>query len=363
MSIVEKLPIIDGHNDVLLRLYLKERGPASSFFTQSHLGHLDLPRARLGNFTGGFFAIYVPQDPSVHETAHPEPTAHPEQAATETEYAQPLASAVEFAYAQPTAIAMMALLFRLEAESEGQVKIVRTVEDLNVCLIEGAIAVVFHLEGAEPIDPGCDALYIFHAAGLRSLGLVWSRPNSFATGVPFRFPHSPDTGPGLTEAGQNLVRTCNRLGIMLDLSHLNEKGFWDVAALTDAPLVATHSGVHAICPSTRNLTDRQLDAIGESGGIVGINFHVAFLRPDGRKDANTPLTAIADHIDYIAQRIGIDHVALGSDFDGATMPQELGDVAGLPKLMHVLQQRGYDEAALRKISHENWMRVLRETWK
>ncbi len=104
------------------------------------------------------------------------------------------------------------------------------------------------------------------------MALVWSRPTVFASGVPFKFPSTPDTGPGLTEAYRALVRACNRLGIMIDLSHLNEKGFWDVAALSQAPLVATHSNAHAICPSTRNLTDKQLDAIKEFDGMVGLNF-------------------------------------------------------------------------------------------
>jgi membrane dipeptidase len=208
-----------------------------------------------------------------------------------------------------------------------------------------------------------DALYVFYEAGLRSLGIVWSRPNAFGYGVPFRFPSSPDIGPGLTDAGQELVRTCNGLGILVDLAHMNEQGFWDVARLSDAPLVVTHAAVHALCPSPRNLTDRQLDAIGETGGVVGIVFHVGFLRADGREDTDTPVTEIVRHIDYVAERIGVDHVAIGSDFDGAFVPEEIGDATGLPRLMVALRHRGYDDAALRKFAHENWMRVLRETWK
>ena len=125
----------------------------------------------------------------------------------------------------------------------------------------GSLAAVLHIEGAEAIDPELDALEVLHAAGLRSLGPVWSRPNLFGHGVPFRFPSSPDTGPGLTDAGKALVRACNELRLMLDLSHLNEAGFWDVAALSQAPLVASHSNAHALCPCSRNLTDKQLDAI------------------------------------------------------------------------------------------------------
>jgi membrane dipeptidase len=218
------------------------------------------------------------------------------------------------------------------------------------------------MEGAEPLAPDLSDLERWYERGLRSVGLVWSRPNAFAEGVPFRFPSSPDTGPGLTHAGRELVQACNRLGILLDLSHLNEAGFWDVQAISDAPLVATHSNAHALCAASRNLTDRQLDAIRESGGVVGVNFAVGFLREDGDNGATTPITEIVRHFDYLVERMGLDHVAFGSDFDGATIPEELGGVSGLPKLLQALRDAGYDAAALAKLTHENWLRVLRETW-
>jgi membrane dipeptidase len=230
-------------------------------------------------------------------------------------------------------------------------------------LADGTFAMIFHIEGAEAIDAELNALETLYQAGLRSLGITWSRPNIFASGVPFAFPSSPDTGPGLTDAGKRLVKACNELGILVDLSHLNEKGFWDVAELSSAPLVATHSGVHALCASARNLTDKQLDAVCASGGVVGVNFHVGFLRADGSRDgASTPLSEIVRHLDYMVERMGIDHVALGSDFDGAVMPGDLRDVAGLPKLMSALTAAGYDEAAQRQIAYGNWLRVLGQIW-
>jgi membrane dipeptidase len=159
------------------------------------------------------------------------------------------------------------------------------------------------------------------------------------------------------------VRACNRLGILVDLSHLNEAGFWDVARLSDRPLVATHSNAHALSPSSRNLTDPQLDAIRESGGVVGVNFAVGFLREDGGHEPATPITEIVRHVDYLAQRMGVDHVAFGSDFDGALISEELGGAAGLPKLVEALRDAGYDDEAVAKITHENWLRVLRATWR
>ncbi|MEK1870485.1 MAG: membrane dipeptidase, partial [Ensifer adhaerens] len=160
----------------------------------------------------------------------------------------------------------------------------------------------------------------------------------------------------------DLVRASNELKIMLDLSHMNEQGFWDIAALSQAPLVASHSNVHALCPHSRNLTDRQLDAIRDTGGLAGINFGVLFLRADGTRNTDTPLSLLVDHIDYIVERIGIDHVALGSDFDGTAIPAAMRSAADLPLLVDLLRTRGYDDAALAKICHGNWIRVLETTW-
>ena len=348
-------PIIDGHNDTILRLHkATPDNPAPSFFEKSEQGHIDLPRALEGGLAGGFFALFTPSKQKL--------TQYP-GADGSSNYELPLPEPPELSEAQQYTLAMAARLFRVEAESAGRAKIVRTVDELAACLQANTLAMIFHIEGAEAIDTDLNMLEVLYQAGLRSLGITWSRPNAFGHGVPFKFPSTPNTGPGLTEAGKGLVRRCNRLGILIDLSHLNEKGFWDVAALSDAPLVATHSGAHALSPSARNLTDKQLDAIRESDGIVGVNFHIGFLREDGRSDTETPLTEIVRHTAYIAERVGIDRVGLGSDFDGATMPHDLGDVAGLPKLITALQDHGFDEAALRKITHENWLRVLGKIWR
>lgn len=348
-------PVFDGHNDALLSLYLPERGEGRSFFEESDKGHIDLPRARKGGFGGGFFAIFVP--PEVRK---------PWQESfvkTEDGYEMKLASAIDPVYAQQTTIKVMALLFRLEKESQGQLKVVRTASEIENCLRGGVLAAILHFEGAEAIDADLDALEVFYQAGLRSLGIVWSRPNIFGHGVQFAYPRSPDTGPGLTDAGKRLVKACNRLGIMIDLSHLNEQGFWDVAAISDKPLVATHSNVHALTPTTRNLLDKQLDAIKESDGMVGLNFGVGDLREDGGHDADTPLDVMVRHIDYLVERLGLDHVGFGSDFDGTTISQYIKDVSDLPNLINALRAHGYDDAALRKLTHENWIRVLKKTWR
>jgi membrane dipeptidase len=320
--------IIDGHNDLVLHRW---RGEGTS--------HMDLDAALAAGFAGGFFALYVPSPRG------PDPEQIP--------YAVPLPDPISHEEAAAVAEELFATLCDLPvARAAGG-------DDFR----EGTITAIVHLEGAEPLADDLSDLEWWYERGLRSVGLVWSRPNAFAEGVPFRFPSSPDTGQGLSAAGRDLVRACNGLGILVDLSHLNEAGFWEVQRISDAPLVATHSNAHALCPASRNLTDEQLDAVKDSGGVVGVNFAVSFLREDGRNDPDTPIGEIVRHVDYLAERMGIDHVAFGSDFDGALVPDELGGAAGLPKLVAALRDAGYDDEAVAKITHGNWLRVLGETWR
>ncbi len=340
------IPVFDGHNDALLRLWRSGSKAAElDFLKEATTGHLDLPRARAGGFAGGLFAVFVPSSPD---------------GAASDDKTQALPPSL--AEAQTATLELISLLVRMERASEGGIRICRSGRDIRAAIAKGALAAVLHIEGAEMIDPDLKMLDVLYQAGLRSIGPVWSRSNIFGHGVPFRFPSPPDIGPGLTEKGRELVRACNKLRILIDLSHLNEQGFWDVAACSDAPLVASHSNVHALTPHSRNLTDRQLDAIRETDGFVGVNFGTMFIRADGRKDPDTKLDELVRHIDYLVDRIGLDRVGLGSDFDGTTVPTALSDVSRLPALVDVLKSRGYDDAAVRKICAENWIRVLERIW-
>ena len=351
-TVESSIPFLDGHNDTLLRIHSDAAANAQAFLERGERAQLDLPRARAGGFAGGFFAVFVP-DPETERMSRTKAPAPP--------YARPLDAEIDSEHAAREADAMTELLF--EIERAGGLRVARTVADVERALEQEEVAAILHFEGAEPIDAELTALEEWYERGLRSLGPVWSRPNAFAEGVPFAFPGSPDTGPGLTAAGRRLVGECNRLGIMLDLSHLNERGFWDVAELSDAPLVATHSNAHALCASTRNLTDAQLDAIAASNGLVGATFHAGMLRADGYVDPATPLDALLDHVDHLVERLGIDGVAFGSDFDGAIVIEAIGDAAGLPAVTEGLRGRGYDEPSIRKLAHENWLRILRATWR
>lgn len=349
------LQTFDGHNDLLLRLHQHPENRRAIWLTGEGKGHLDLPRMQQGGFAAGFFAIYIPSPVSHDAPDYMHAMENPP-------FALPLGDLIDETTALPVAMSMARLLMWMERSSGGAFKICTTAAQIRDCMAKGVIAGIMHMEGAEAIDGALDNLYAFHAMGLRSLGPVWSRPTIFGNGVPFAFPSSPDTGAGLTEMGRDLVRACNELGIMLDLSHINEAGFNDIAKLSTAPLVATHSNAHAVTPSTRNLTDRQLDLIRERDGMVGLNFATVFLREDGRKAPFDGWEPVLRHMDHLIGRLGEDRVGLGSDFDGATLPNGIGDAAGLPRLLDALRTHGYDEPLLEKIAHGNWLALLSRTW-
>jgi len=346
------IPVFDGHNDFLQRMVAAGPGRDRLWLEGDGTGHLDLPRIKAGGFAGGFFAVWAPSPPGPDDALAAMLKKNPP-------FALPLPPEVPVAEALPHAIAQAGQLMAMERT--GTLAICRSVAEIRAAMAQGRIAAILHIEGAEPI-PDLDALHVWHAIGLRSLGPVWSRPTRYAHGVPFAFPASPDTGPGLTEAGKGLVRECNRLRIMLDLSHLNEKGFDDVAALSDAPLVASHSCAHAIAPSSRNLTDRQLRVIAESRGLVGLNFAVGFLHPRGLREPVQGFEIVLRHLDHLLELLGEEGVALGSDFDGADMPQDLSDAAALQNLTGAMLAHGYGRELVEKIALGNWLNLLERTW-
>lgn len=345
--------VFDGHNDFLQRMV--EAGPARDdlWLNGDGTGAIDLPRLRQGGFIGGFFAIWTPEPPGEDDDSMTRLREAPP-------FALPLPDEVSNADALPHALAQAGAL--LAMERSGTLQICKTTDQIRAAIKAGRIAAIMHMEGAEPIAD-IDALYVWHAIGLRSLGPVWSRPTRYGHGVPFAFPSSPDTGPGLTAAGKDLVRACNELGIMLDLSHLNEKGFDDIAQLSDAPLVASHSGAHAICASSRNLTDRQLGVIAESRGLVGLNYATGFLRPDGIRGPVNGFEIMLRHLDHLLAILGEDGVALGSDFDGAMMPADLASAADLQNLTEAMLTHGYGKELTAKIASENWIGLLDRTWR
>lgn len=351
----DDVPVFDGHNDSVQLLSPSGGSSTSSFLEGNSPGHMDLPRMQKGNVEGGLFAVFA-------EPAMESPSRDDRMTKTDTGFAVAPPPTLRPEYARRVTDDLLDRLIQLVDESDGRMRIVDSVSKIRTELSTGSVAVVIHFEGAAAISPSLENLDHYYERGLRSLGLVWSRSNAFATGVPFEYPSSPDTGPGLTQAGRSLVQRCNQLGIVVDLAHINEQGFWDVAEESTAPLVVSHTAVHSICPSSRNLTDEQLECVGNSRGIIGLTFDVSAVRPDGRFELETGIDTVIDHIDHIVDLVGVDHVGFGSDFDGAMVPNEIADVSGFPKLLHRLQDRGYTDEDVRKVAGGNWLRVLEETW-
>jgi membrane dipeptidase len=346
---LDLMPVFDGHNDTILKLELAARdGEGLDFAGGAEALDIDLPRARESGFAGGFFAMFTPAFDNGELVAF--------DSGDSKSYAP-----VDRQVALNFTLAMFARLRRLAAELPDDLALCGSPTDITGAMDDGRIAILPHIEGAECIDTGLDTLEVLHAAGLRSLGLVWSRSNAFAHGAPISLSESFDAEAGLTDAGRALVRECEAMGVMIDLSHLNEGGFWDVAKMAGKPLVATHSNAHALSPCPRNLTDDQLKAVRESGGLVGLNFNAAFLRADCQDNLDTPLTTMLRHLDHLIEHLGEEGVALGSDFDGCSLPLEIRDVTGLPRLVAAMRQAGYGEPLIARICHQNWLDLLART--
>ena len=328
-------PIFDGHEDFITQI--KGRGSRSAvmapprdrdLLAESAIGHVDLPRAMRGGLGGCFTSIFLTNERAEYNAA---------------------------AYA----IAEMNDVFRIADRSEGRFRVCRTVSEVKQAWADDAFASVFMFEGADPISASLKELRVFYEAGLRVLAPTWSRSTIFAHGVAF---HGDLPQTGLTDLGRKLVHECNGLGIILDVSHINPAGFWDMIEESRDPIVATHSSVKAISPHVRNLDDEQIRAIANKGGTIGINFANLFLRPDMESADDTSLDLIVSHFDHIVNLVGDEHVSFGTDFDGTDIPAVVKDAAGLPVVMRALQAKGYSDTRLERIAHGNFLRVAAAVW-
>jgi len=327
-------PVFDGHEDFITQA---KGGPVGGplptagrdLLERSQTGHVDLPRAMDGGLGGCFTSIWLS-----NERAEMNALAY--------------------------AIDEMNDVFQVADRSEGRFRVCRTVPEIRRAWAEDAFASVFMLEGADPISWSLKELRIFYELGMRLLAPCWSRSTIFAHGVAFAG-SLPETG--LTDLGRQLVHECDRLGIILDVSHINPAGFWDLIRESKNPIVASHSCVKAISPHVRNLDDAQIRALAEKGGTIGINFANIFLRPDMEHGDDTPLDLILQHFDYVVNLVGDAHVSFGTDFDGTDIPAVVKDATGLPVVLRGLKQRGYSDDALDRVCNGNFLRVAEAAWK
>ncbi len=307
--------VVDGHCDTLGDVLAGKRALAE----RSALGHVDLPRLREGGVTAQIFACFVP----VHEYHR-----------SATRYAMDMIDAFHQA---------------VEAHPD-ELLLATGAADIRRAKAEGKIAGILGLEGAEPLGDSLAVLRGFHRLGVRVLGLTWNFRNEVADGV-----MEGRQAQGLSAFGRQVVDECNRLGILLDVSHLAPAGLEDVLEFSQRPVIASHSNARALCDHPRNLTDAQIEAIASRGGLIGVTFVDAFLH---RPAAEAAIEHALDHIDYLLRVAGPHHVMLGSDFDGADMPRGLEDATRYPALTAGMLARGHDEQTVRQALGLNFLRVF-----
>lgn len=308
--------VIDGHCDSIGEQLEQGRWLGD----RSNQGHLDLPRLREGGVTGQFFACYVPTPYQRHGAA-----TH--------------------------ALERLDQLLHLAESLPEQVLIARTAADIRSAKTSGRIAAIAGLEGAEALDASIGVLRQFYRLGVRNLGLAWNHRNAACDGVA-----ESRTNGGLTEFGVKVVEECNRLGMLIDVSHLAPAGVADVLAVSQQPILASHSNARALCDHPRNLTDAQLEAIAAAGGVVGVTFVHAFL--NAQQPELATLDDVIEHIEYLLARIGPDHVSIGSDFDGCTTPPELHDTTAYPLITQRLLAHGYKAEVIHKVLGGNLLRIF-----
>jgi membrane dipeptidase len=348
---------IDSHIDTAQRVLI-DRADISK---RSPVGHVDLPRMKEGGVNAAFFALWVP---------------------TYYKGAEAIRRTLDLRDA-------MQRLFDLHPE---QIGLALTAADMERITRSQRIAAILSIEGGHQIDSDLAVLRMYHRLGIRSMTLTHFRNTEWADSSTDK-----PVNNGLTAFGKEVVREMNRLGMVIDISHVADKTFFDVLAVSDKPVIASHSSCRALSDVPRNMTDDMLRALAKNGGVIGINFGEGFLNPkdaeqlmasiqnltaepaltgkaldayaaeEFRKEMRQAKPAFATiddavaHIDYAVKIAGIDHVGIGSDFDGISSPPKgLEDISKMAALKAAVKKKGYSDEDVRKIFGANTLRVLRE---
>lgn len=307
--------VCDGHCDTLGDVLAGAR----RLHDHAASGHVDLPRLRAGGVTAQVFACFVP----VSEY-HAGATRH--------------------------ALQRLDALHEALATDAGDLLLATGAADIRRAKVSGQIAGLLGLEGAEALAGSLEVLRCFHRLGVRVLGLTWNYRNEVADGV-----HDSGTR-GLTPFGTRVIEECNRIGMMIDVSHLSPAGLTAVLTVSQQPVIASHSNAAALCSHIRNLTDAQIEAIAAAGGLIGATFVPIFLTSP---EENATLGHVLDQLDYLIRVAGPDHVMIGSDFDGIRFaPPGIEDASRYPAITAGMVGRGHDETTIRKVLGLNFLRVL-----
>ncbi len=326
-EIHKKAIIIDGHCDTILSIVRDEYRPDSrvrDFFSKNKDGHIDLPRLKEGGMTCQVMALYI------------EPQYKPMNSARRC-------------------LRLLDAFYGLTEQSEDFI-LATTAQHIIDAKAQSKVAGLLSIEGGEAIEGSTALLRTYYRLGIRAMGLTWNQRNDLADGVGEKSAKS-----GLSDLGISVVKEMERLGMLVDVSHLSETSFWGVDRVAERPYVASHSNARSLASHPRNLTDKQIEALAAKGGVIGVVFCPFFIDDD---EAKATMSRLCDHIDHIKRVAGIDHVGLGSDFDGYGVrpgyPKVMEDVSEMPKLTEALVERGYSQEEIDKVLGGNWLRVYKE---
>jgi len=317
-QIHQKETVFDGHCDTILEITNHKRSLADKACN----GHLDISRLREGGVDIQVFAIFV-----------------------EDNYKP-------FNSLKRTLQLLDYFLDEIEKNSDA-ISLVINYNQIKETNKAGKIAAILAIEGGESLEGDLAVLKVLYRLGVRLLTLTWNYRNEIADGL-----YESRTGGGLTEFGIKIIEEMNKLGMIIDVSHLSEAGFWDVIKFSKSPIIASHSNCFNVCSHWRNLKDEQIKAVADKNGVIGITYVPAFLTKDERK---ATIEDVVRNIDYIVKKVGIDYVGLGSDFDGVeNLPLDLEGIEKIPNITAELLKQGYKEEYIRKILGGNFLRVFKE---
>lgn len=353
----KRIVVVDGHNDVIIESIL----PGRDIGQRLQGGHTDIPRLIEGGIDVQVFAVWS-DDKRWQRGA--------------------------FQHANDQIDALTEVIRR----NSDRIELAQSTADIMRINDQGKIAALIGIEGGNMIESSLSNLEALYQRGARYLTLTWNYNLPWATAAAVENVKLPAKQKGLSKKGRAIIRKMNELGMMVDLSHGSKKLFYDVLGVSSKPILVSHSNAAALTPHFRNLDDQQLAALKKNGGVIGVNFYSGFLDSDyeakvkelyakyvgpatagmsvskqyslltkeQQYQANAPLSLLVDHIDYLVKQVGIDHVAIGSDFDGIEAPpQDLEDVSQFPNLTKALLARGYNEDAIAKIMGLNFLRILK----
>ena len=317
-QIHQKAIVFDGHCDTILEIMNHKR----TLGKRASTGHLDIPRMKEGGVDVQFFAVFI------------EDIYKPDRSLKRT-------------------LQLIDCFYKEIEKNQDDISLVTNYNQIEEVNSAGKIAAILSIEGGEALEGDLGVLRVLYKLGFRLLTLTWNQRNQIADGI-----GESRTGSGLTKFGLKVIDEMNRLGMLIDVSHLSETGFWDVIKRSKAPIVASHSNCYALCPHLRNLKDEQIKALADKGGVIGITFVPNFLTQEKRK---TTVGDVVKHIDYLVEKVGVDYIGLGSDFDGTGgLPLGLEGVDKVPNITGELLDRGYKEKDIKKILGENFLRVFKE---